>query len=335
MHHGEFIEPSKLTVGQYLDEWLNTAIRPRRTANTHSLYSWTIRKHLKKAFGDVPLQKLSPMHVERYYAESKLAPATLAVHHALLATALKAAVVKGILRTNAASRVANKPRVASGGDALHNVWAADEAKRFLTTVKTTGSEQDAALFALALDSGARKGELLGLQWKDLEDNKLRIERQLEKGGRKDPTFMPPKGGSVRSLDLSEETVVLLQAHKRKQAEVKMANRTVYRDYGLVFAQAWEHMSSKNSVLGAPLHVGALNKRLKALCTASSVRQITPHGLRHTSATLLLAAGVPPHVVQRRLGHKKIEDDSQHLFACAALDAGRRGESSCGAVARVR
>lgn len=209
---------------------------------------------------------------------------------------------------------------------MSNVWTVQEARDFMTTVKAEGSEQDAALFALALDSGARKAEILGLQWKDLEGNKLRIERQLWSGGSKDPTFNPPKRGGIRSLDLSDETVALLQAHKRKQAEVKMANRTVYHDHGLMFAQAWEHTTSMHSLLGAPLHFMGVNKRLRALCTAAKVRQITPHGLRHTSATLLLSAGVPAHVVQRRLGHKRVEmtlNIYSHVLPSMQEDAANR------------
>lgn len=250
---------------------------------------------------------LNVLHVERYYAESRVALTTLAVHHAILSTALKAAVEKGILRTNVARRASNRPcGVVSDGDVLSNVWTADDAKRFLTFVKTNSSEQDAALFALALDSGARKSELLGLQWKDLKGDKLTIERQLVKGRVKEPTFIPPKRGRVRLLDLSEETVTLLQKHKRKQAELKMTNRPHYHDHGLMFAQTWEHVSSKHSLLGAPLHEMAVNKRLKALCAKAGVKQIRPHGLRHTCAMLSLAAGVLIHVVSRRLGHKKIE-----------------------------
>jgi integrase len=305
VHHGEFIEPSKLTVGQYLDEWLVTAVKPRRAANTYYAYT-VIVKHLKRAFGDVPLQKLSPMQIERYYADSKLAPASLALHHAVLSTALKAAVLKGILRSNAASRVANKPHIVSKGDVLKNVWTADEARLFLQTVKDQAGEQDAALFAVALDSGARKSELLGLKWTDFDGNKMRIERQLATGGLKDPTYTTPKRGGVRSIDLSDETIQLLQNHKRKQAELKMANRTRYRDHGLVFAQAWEHINSTNSLIGAPLHHNAVNKRLTSLARTAGVKAIKPHGLRHTCATLLLLAGVPAHVVQRRLGHTKVE-----------------------------
>jgi integrase len=208
---------------------------------------------------------------------------------------------------------------------LNNVWTGEDARKFLTEVKTNGTEQETALFALALDSGARKGELLGLQWKDLDGNKLRIERQLFSVG-PPPTFIPPKRGGVRTVDLSDETVVMLQAHKRKQAELKMANRKAYKDYGLVFAQGWEHKSSKHSVLGAPLQPYSVNRRLTALCKAAKVRQIKAHGLRHTCATLSLAAGVQPHVVQRRLGHKSVQltlDIYSHVLPTMQSDAAKR------------
>lgn len=115
-------------------------MKPRRTSNTYNLYAGIIKNHLIPALGALPLQKLSPLHVERYYADLKLSRATIAVHHALLSTALKAAVLKGLLRTNPASRVANKPSVPPRGDTLENVWTVSEPRQFLEYVKPKGSE---------------------------------------------------------------------------------------------------------------------------------------------------------------------------------------------------
>lgn len=302
VRRGEFVEPTKLTVATYLNEWLQTTIRPRLATNTYESYSLAVRKYLIPTFGHLTLQGLSVLHVERYYAAStKLSQATLLVHHAVLRSALGAAVKKGLLRSNVATRATNKPHVSSNGDVLGNVWTSDEAKTFLTYVKAHGTTQEAALFALALDTGARKGELLGLQWKDLQDGIVRFERQLLKDG-KEPVFGQPKRGAVRSIDLSPDTLAMLQTHKREQAEVKMKNRLVYHDFDLVFAQP--HEPGKRA--GTPLNFQSVNSRLVRLCSAARVKEITAHGLRHTCATLLLASGVPPHVVQRRLGHKRVE-----------------------------
>ena len=117
-----------------------------------------------------------------------------------------------------------------------NCWASHEARTFLAAAKAAGP-QAAAFFAVALDSGARKGEFCGLAWEhvDLEAGSIRIVRQLTNPGPA-PTFGPPKSGGARDVTLSAETADLLREHKRTQAELKMANRTTYKDHGLVFAK---------------------------------------------------------------------------------------------------
>lgn len=303
VHKGEFVEPSQLTLSEWLDEWLEKAIKPPRcTENTYATYSGVVKNHLKPALGQMALQQLSALDIERYYADLKLAPRSVAVHHTILSGALKAAVRAKKLRTNVAPDVMNKPR--DSGHVLDNYWTAEEAKRFLDTVKADGSAQYAALFALALDSGVRKAELLGLRWTDLQSGTLHVDRQLLDGGNDELKFCPPKRGGRRKIDLSDETLALLKTHRAKQAELKLANRLHFVDHGLMFSQAWEHQTGGGSRLGNPLRM--IDKQLKRLCETASVKPITMHGLRHTCATLLLAAGVPPHVVQKRLGHKKVE-----------------------------
>ncbi len=111
-------------------------------------------------------------------------------------------------------------------------------------------------------------------------------------------FGTPKSKSAwRTIEISPELAKFLAKHKKHQAEVKMANRREYRDLGLVFAKP----------TGLPLQSNNLGQReFSKLVELAGVKAITLHGLRHTSATLALKAGTPPHVVSERLGHKKIE-----------------------------
>ena len=308
-HRGEFVEPTKMTFGEWLTEWVDKALKPpRRTAGTYRVYTSTIKGHIEPKLGVIRLQELRALDIERYHADLGLAPATGELHHAIINSALKAALRAGLVYRNVATLVENKPRAPQGHqDVLDHVWTADEARTFVATAKAAGP-QPAAFYTLALDSGARKSELAALRWTDLDlpTGRLSIERQLLTGGPK-PTFSATKGKTARTIDLAEETVGLLQTHKRHQAEVKLKNRTHYQDHGLIFAKERADVTGRHDTLGAPLAVSTLGQREFArLIKAAGVKRIKVHGLRHTCATLMLAVGVPAHVVQRRLGHSKIE-----------------------------
>jgi integrase len=165
------------------------------------------------------------------------------------------------------------------------------------------------LFALALDSGMRRGELGGLQWSDLDWQKgtVRVQRTLLSRGRVPEYGLPKTKAGIRTIDLSAETLALLKVHKQAQAELKMRNRGTYQDHGLCFAMEWGDLHGRENSLGAPLAWHNIGSReMRRIVKAAGVRRVKFHAMRHSMATLMLSAGVPPHVVQRRLGHSKIE-----------------------------
>ena len=220
---------------------------------------------------------------------------------------LKAAMRAELVTRNVATLVSNKPHAPEGhDDVLANVWEAHEARQFLMTAKAAGPQQ-AAFYSLALDTGMRKAELCGSKWSDLgATGRLTVRRQLVKPG-SEPIYGPVKNKTPRQLELGAETLNLLREHRRLQAELKLRNRQHYHDHGLIFAKEWGDRTRRYDTLGDPLQMNNLGQREYAkLITASGVRRIKFHGMRHTCATLLLQAGVPAHVVQKRLGHKRIE-----------------------------
>jgi integrase len=306
---GEFIERSRLTVAQWLDEWLAKAIAPpAKRASTHRVYQQVIEKRLKPAIGSIRLQELKASDVKRYYVEqTALSGATLQQHHAIISGALKAAVLEGLVTRNIAALVVGKPSAKRDHARLAaNVWEPEEARASLAAARAD-SPQAAALYALALDSGSRKNELCGLRWSDLdlERGTVTFLRQLTKTGRQ-PEFGPVKTGNPGTVDLSAETVEFLKAHRRDQAELKMRNRLTYHDLGLVFVKTWGDLHGREDSLGLPLQSNTIGQRQFArLIKVANVRRITFQGLRHTSATLALKACVPPQVVQARLGHADI------------------------------
>jgi integrase len=216
-------------------------------------------------------------------------------------------------------------------DARTNCWTGDQARTFLRVARAAGP-QPAAFYSLALDSGARKAELCGLSWEhiDLEAGTVRVVRQLTKPGPA-PAFGPPKSGCSRTITLASETVDLLRAHRRSQAESKMANRTTYRDHGLVFAKEYGDLTNRADMIEWPLQANHLGQRqFFRLVKSSNVRAITFHGMRHTCATLLLKAGEPVHVVSQRLGHARVEI-TLNTYAHVLPDMQKQAAATMGAI----
>ena len=228
-----------MTFGEWLRTWLEAAAQGQAD-RTRETYKSVIERHLVPELGAIPLQKLTSVEIERYYArkrggEKALAEATLQVHHAIIHRALATAERKRFVERNQARLVEGKPRAKRGhDDVLENVWESEEAKRFLEVACKAGPQQ-AAFYTLALETGMRKAELCGLKWEDVDfhASSVRVVRQLVRMG-KEPTFKSPKSKSgTRLIDVSPEVTELLAAHRRHQAEIKMANRTVSRPRGCV------------------------------------------------------------------------------------------------------
>lgn len=345
VEEGEFVEPSNVTFGEWLDKWLEIAVTGKKAPRTEERYRGLINRHIKPTLGGIPLQKLNAVAIESFYAmkakeKRPLASATLQLVQTVVHSALASAERKRYVTRNEAKLVDGKPRASRDTHELikANCWDAEEANTFLATARKAGP-RPAAFYQLAIETGMRKNELCGLKWEDvnLDAGRVTIVRQLVRPG-KEPVFGPPKGSkptrpAIRGVDISPETAEFLRELKRHQAEAKMRNRTAYRDNGLVFTKEWTDMSRKTDSLGDPLQSNNLGQREFAkLLEASGMRRIKFHGLRHTAATLMLQEGVPPKVVAERLGHRSVTI-TMEIYAHALPSAQKDAAARMGALLR--
>ena len=290
---GLVFDPGAMTVGEFLERWLKDSVRGTVRMSTYERHEGIIRTHLKPALGRIKVKNLTPTHVRGLHGEklgAGLAPATVRKIHSTLHKALSQAVSDGLIPRNAAAIKAPRP----DPEEMHPL-SADEASALLGAARGDRFE---ALYVLAITTGLRRGELLGLRWRDadLEHGVLRVGRALvREGGRYRLGETKTKRGH-RSIRLTSQAVSALGAHRRRQLEEKIRLAGLYEDHDLIFA----------TQKGTPLNPENLVKRsFKPLLEWTGLPEIRFHDLRHTCATLLLGRGVHPKLVQELLGHATI------------------------------
>jgi integrase len=285
-----FVDPGRLTVGEYLERWLSDTARYQVAPSTHGRYQCTCRNHLIPFFGRVKLRDLSPPHVRAFKArkiEAGLNPNTVGVMQGVLSAALNQAVDDGLIFQNPASRV---KKAATRGETPIRSLSQEEASRLLRAATGT---RDEALITLALRTGMRQGELAALRWEDLDlGTKPNITVRRSADTRTSTIVSTTKTGKERRVGIGPRTVETLEAHRGRQRLERIAARTWY-DSGLVFPNTKGKIRRRDSVV----------RSLKALLEEAGIpTDVRFHDLRHTAGTLALRQGVPLHTVSRMLGH---------------------------------
>jgi len=318
---GTFVEASPLTLNDYLTKWLQTAARPRVTERTFEGYKFLHTRYVEQTtLGGMKLSDVRPLNIQRLYAEMQergLSARTVRYLHAVLTSALKQAVRWGMLARNPAEAVDLPKQVRKEMQAL----SPEEAGEFL---KAATEDKWGVLFSFALATGMRPEEYLGLQWKDVDMARgcVSVRRSLiwrEKGGW---YFGEPKTAkSRRQIPLPASTLRALAEHRRQQAAERLKAGADYQSHDLVFA----------TPDGGPLAPRNLKRRhfRPILERAKLPADFRLYDLRHSCATLLLAAGEHPKVVSERLGHATITltlDVYSHVLPTMQEAASQRLES---------
>jgi integrase len=300
---GNHVERSLLTVDQFLQDWIKDLELEDVRPNTLDEWSSHVRNHLRPKLGKILAQQLTSEHVRDFYRELRvsgnqrtgegLSPKSVWNIHLCLSRAMKDAIKARLRPDNPARGVIKPPK----DRPVVGFWTSLEFAAFIKWIDQQGGLHDQALYRLAVQTGMRRGELLGLRWSnvDWEARHVTIVEQLARRTRGVGHFGPPKTpASRRTIVLSEESIAALGAWRETQDEQRRAWAELYEDDGLVFCH-------ENGTSHDPRWI---TNRFRKQVASAGVKRIRIHDLRHSSAVIgLRELGEAIDEVSKRLGHE--------------------------------
>lgn len=291
---GLYVDPTRLTLGEYLTEHWLPAMAATVRPTTADTYGRLVRLHLVPGLGAVRLQKLDRAHVGRWLAGltvAGLSPKSVRNVHGVLVKALADAVELELVSRNAATKPRGLPPARR--PAL-KAWTGEQLGAFLAA---TADDRLSPVWRLLAATGCRRGEVLGLRWSevDLEGGTATIIRQRTIAGGRVVEGAPKTAAGARTVALDPGTVRSLRAWRSQQAAERLLMGAGWAATGLVFTNPD----------GGGLWPQRVTARFRELAQGLGLPLIGVHGLRHSAASFMIASGVNPKVVQARLGHAHV------------------------------
>lgn len=339
---GQYIDDN-ITLSEYAARWLTEYAEKHLEETTLYSYRMALDSKILPGLGHIRLGKLQPVQIlsflnklmEDGVRKDKKAGGysnrTVKYMHQILSSMLQQAVYWQIIPSNPCERVRPPVKKDTGKGKLKH-FTEEQAIRFLEAVQ--GEETKYQLLAyIGIFGGSRKGEMLGLTWDDVDLDKGMLN--IDKAG----TYTPEKGlfikgtknnGSTRSISLPDNVCALLRQHKREQAEQRMKLGELWQNNNLVFTQ-WNGMQMHTSTPRQWMSrfIAKYNEGVKQINTLTEGEKealllpaIPFHGLRHTSATLLIASNTDIRTVSARLGHAQAST-TMNIYSHALQNTDRK------------
>ncbi len=277
--------------GDWLDYWYENHSEPKLRITTQANYENCIRLHIAPEIGHIPLNKLTQNDLQQFYARLKkngrkaftekygegLSDRMVRMCHAICRSALEKAVKDGLIRVNPAIGCKLPPKKAREMQVLNR----DELQRFLIQAQVEGYYE---LFLLDLATGLRRGELLALQWDDLDfkTGVLNVDKQVYEVHGELQFSTPKTKNSIRKIVLPPAVVEVLREYQKRVHSRWMFPSPVKED--------------------SPLSPGAVRSRLQIILEHAQCKQVRFHDLRHTFATMAISNGVDVKTLSSMLGH---------------------------------
>ena len=304
LNNNTYTEPTNVTLKKHITTWLNHKEK-RVTIGTYNHYHSYATHHIIPAIGHIKIQDLRPIQLQNFYDSlidnSKLSMRSIHHIHRIISNCLNMAVKMGEIQTNIASVVepVKVPKTEQ------NYWDVEDVNAFVDSAR---GHIHFIGFYLAIFTGMRQGEILGLKWDcvDFDNKKIYVHRSIKRVGSGGELKDLKNNSSYRSITMSETLMRELKKHKSEQNEFKMRYRKDYDDQDFVVA----------TKLGTFVLPSNIARAFRLIRNKLDIKQIRFHDLRHTHASLLFKQNVHPKIVQERLGHSSIEttlDTYSHML----------------------
>lgn len=321
VENDEYVEPQKLTIGDWLDEWWRTYCIPFKKQSTCTGYESTIVWHIKPFIGKRQLQDLRPEHIQAVInalVAAGKAPSTVRKAHTILHLACEQAIVNGILAKNPVTRII-LPKLEQEEI---RIFTLEEQKAFIEALPDNTSGR--ALYFI-LGTGLRLAELTGLRWSDIHENEFHISQTIRRNrnfDESDPrrtslqTSSPKTKAGRRTIPLPPKLKEVLAVQRQQQLISRLAAGANWHDLDLVFT----------TEVGTPYEGRNLTRTLHRTLRSLGFETMGVHALRHTFATRAVESGIDIRTVSEILGHANISLTLQ-LYAHSTTQSKRNAMES--------
>lgn len=299
--NGDVIMPNSCTLGEWLDYWLDDVVMTSCAKTTYMGYKYIVNNHIRPILGNIKMQDLNAIILQKYFrskqnevkanGKRKLSDNTLRKHHVLLLTSLKEAKENDVIKSNPEEKV-KAPKYIKP-DIPH--YSTDQAKTLIKKI-----DEDYILkpvVYLAIYTGIRRSEIAGLQWSDIdyENSIINIRRARVRAGNEIIVKEPKNASSKREVYMSEELAIKLREVHDMQIETKELLGNLYKESSFIVV-------NQNGIEVNPGYISTLFGRF---LKKHGLPEIPLHGLRHSTASILLNSGVPIEEISDILGHADI------------------------------
>ncbi|HDR4903672.1 TPA: tyrosine-type recombinase/integrase [Bacillus cereus] len=315
------VKNSNLTISEWLDIWYETH-KNEWKISSRSQRENAIKYQMKPLLGKYKLAELDKSTYKRVYINEllkKYKPSTVQLFHRLFKIAINAAVDDELIPRNRF----NKITIPNEEKTVENFFTAEELNEFIAAAKKYENITNYSIILLLSFTGLRKGEALGLQWKNInfENKTLTVERTRDNKG----TRTPKTKNSFRTILIDDTLINQLKVYKTWCKKTKLSFGLHLHDDDFIFISYQS---------GTPITDNPLMYSFQRILKHTTLKKITPHGLRHTHATLLISQRIPVKVIADRLGNtpqmifdiyghsfKELEEESVAAFSTSLLAAG--------------